>query len=161
MRKKISLFLVLSILILMCGCSRETKMGIGEYSDRILKDYGLMLDEESVLLEKNGEENTLYCNINSFLFVFYLGNNNRIYKIAGILPKESEEVLTEFLNTYEKCVSVFTLNGEEAVKKTFEDCKISSDGIKFTDGNCLYTVGKFKYSVITSELYVSVFCERV
>lgn len=161
MRKKISFILVITLIILMCGCSRETKMGIGEYSDRIQKDYGLILDENSIMLEKNGEENTVYCNINSVLFAFYLGGSNRIYRVAGILPKENEENLSEFLDTYEKCVSVFTMNSDEAVKNTFADCKITADSIKFTDGNKLYTVGKFKYSIVTNEFSVTLFCERV
>lgn len=161
MRKIISLFLVLAFIIPLCGCSRETKMGIGEYSDRLNKDYGLILDENSMLLEKNGEENTVYFNISSYLFVLYLSNNNRIYKVAGILPKENEGSLTEFLDTYKKCVSVFTLNSEEAVKQVFTDCKMTADSIKFADGNSLFTVSKFKYSVVASELSVALFCERI
>lgn len=162
MRKKISLFLVLTLLIALCGCSRETKMGIGEFSERINKDYGLILEEPSILLEKDGENNTVYCNINSFLYVFYLGNNNNnIRGIAAMLPKETESELTAFLDDFEKCVSVFTLNGVDSVKQTFEECKITAESIKFTDGNKLNTVGKFKYSVVTSEFSVTLFCERV
>lgn len=161
MRNKIALFLVFTVLILLCGCSRETKMGIGEFSDRLHKDYGLTFSEESVLLEKNGEENTVYCNINSYLFIFYLGSNSKICEIAGILPKEDGEKLSDFLDTYEKCVSVFTLNSEDSVKSTFNECGISAESIKFTDGNFMNTVGKFKYSVISNELSVTCFCKRV
>lgn len=161
MRKKISLFLVFTLLCVMCGCSRETKMGIGEFSDRIHKDYGLVLEEESILLEKDGESNTVYCNINSFLFVFYLGNNNNVSGIAAMLPKERENELSAFLDNFEKCVSVFTLNSADSIRQTFNECKISAESIKFTDGNKLYTVGKFKYSVVTNELSVTLFCERV
>lgn len=161
MRKKISLILVFTFVILLCGCSRETKMGIGEFSDRLHKDYGLTLSEESVLLEKNGEENTIYCNINSYLFIFYLGSNNKICEIAGILPKEDADKLTDFLDTYEKCVSVFTLNSEDNVKSTFKECGISAESIKFTDSNFMNTVGKFKYSVISNELSVTCFCKQV
>lgn len=161
MRKKISLFLVFTLLIVLCGCSRETKMGIGEFSERINKDYELIIEEQSILLEKDGENNTVYCNINSFLYVFYLGSNNNIRKIAAMLPKEKEGELTAFLSDFEKCVSVFTLNSADSVKQTFEECKISAENIKFTDGNQLNTVGKFKYSVVTSEFSVTLFCERV
>lgn len=160
MRKKISLFLVFTLLIVLCGCSRETKMGIGEFSERINKDYELIVEEQSILLEKDGENNTVYCNINSFLYVFYLGSNNNIRKIAAMLPKEKEGELTAFLSDFEKCVSVFTLNSADSVKQTFEECKISAESIKFTDGNQLNTVGKFKYSVVTSEFSVTLFCER-
>lgn len=161
MRKKISLFLVFTLLIVLCGCSRETKMGIGEFSDRINKDYELIVEESSIFLEKSGESNTVYCNINSFLYVFYLGSNNNIRGIAAMLPKEKEGELTAFLSDFEKCVSVFTLNSADSVKQTFEECKISAESIKFTDGNQLNTVGKFKYSVVTSEFSVTLFCERV
>ena len=161
MRKKISLFLIFITLILLCGCSREAKMGIGEFSDRISKDYGLTLEDKSMLLEKNDESNTVYCKLNSFLFVFYLGSNNNISGISAMLPKENESELTEFLADFEKCVSVFTLNSKESVGQTFRDCKITADNIKFTDGNRQNTVGKFKYSVITNEYSVTIFCERV
>ena len=161
MRKKISLFLIFVTLIVLCGCSREAKMGIGEFSDRINKDYGLILQEESMLLEKNEESNTVYCKIDSFLFVFYLGSNNNISGVSAMLPKENESELTEFLDNFEKCVSVFTLNSKDSVEQTFQDCKITADNIKFTDGNQLNTVGKFKYSVITNEFSVMIFCERV
>ncbi|MCH5171057.1 MAG: hypothetical protein J1F24_07205 [Oscillospiraceae bacterium] len=161
MRKKISLFLIFVTLIVLCGCSREAKMGIGEFSDRINKDYGLILQEESMLLEKNEESNTVYCKIDSFLFVFYLGSNNNISGVSAMLPKENESELAEFLDDYEKCVSVFTLNSKDSVEQTFQNCKITVDNIKFTDGNQLNTVGKFKYSVITNEFSVTIFCERV
>lgn len=161
MRKKISLFLIFVTLIVLCGCSREAKMGIGEFSDRINKDYGLILQEESMLLEKKEESNTVYCKIDSFLFVFYLGSNNNISGVSAMLPKENESELTEFLDNFEKCVSVFTLNSKDSVEQTFQDCKITADNIKFTDGNQLNTVGKFKYSVITNEFSVTIFCERV
>lgn len=161
MRKKISFILVITFIILMCGCSRETKMGIGEYCDRIHKDYAITIDEESILLEKSGESNTVYCNLNSSLLVFYLGNNNNISGIAGMLSKNNEGELSAFLEDFQKCVSVFTLNSADSVKKTFDECKITADSIKFTDGNKLYTVGKFKYSVITNEQSITVFCERV
>lgn len=161
MRKKISLLLIFITLIILCGCSREAKMGIGEFSDRINKDYGLILREESMLLEKNEESNTVYCKIDSFLFIFYLGSNNNISAVSAMLSKENESELTEFLDDFEKCVSVFTLNSKDSVEQIFTDCKITADNIKFTDGNQLNTVGKFKYSVITNEFSVTLFCERV
>lgn len=161
MRKKISLFLVFTLICLMCGCSRETKMGIGEFSDRIYKDYKLTFEESSMALEEKDGNNTIYCQLDSFLFVFYLGTNNNICGIAGMLPKEKEDELQAFLDDFEKCVSVFTLNGDDSVRQTFDDCKISAESIKFTDGNKLHTVGKFKYYIITNEYSVTLFCDRV
>lgn len=161
MHKKISILLVITLLFSMCGCSRETKMGIGEYCDRIHKDYGITINENSLLLEKNGDINTVYCNLNSSLLVFYLGNNNNISGIAGMLSKDNEGELSTFLDNFQKCVSVFTMNSEDSIKKTFEECKITAEKIKFTDGNSVFTVGKFKYSVITNEQSITVFCERV
>ncbi len=161
MHKKISILLVITLLFSMCGCSRETKMGIGEYCDRIHKDYGITINENSLLLEKNGDINTVYCNLNSSLLVFYLGNNNNISGIAGMLSKDNEGELSTFLDNFQKCVSVFTMNSEDSVKNIFDECKITAKSIKFTDGNRQYTVGKFKYSVVTNEQSITVFCKRV
>lgn len=160
MRKKIALLLILTIFIFMCGCSKETKMGFGEFSDRINSDFDLTLDESSISLEKDDEKSKIYCKLNSYLLVFYLGNNNNISGFAGMLPKENEADLPEFLEAFEKCVSIFTLSSPSDVKSLFGECKITADNIKFTDGNQQNTVGKFKYSVVTSDVSVTVFCER-
>lgn len=161
MQKKISIILVFILLFSLCGCSRETKMGIGEYCNRIHKDYEIDIDENSLLLEKGSESNTVYCRLSSFLLVFYLGNDNKISGIAGMLSKDKENELPAFLDSFQKCVSVFTLKEKDSVEKTFNDCKITADSIKFTDGNSTFTVGKFKYSIVTSEQYVTLFCKRI
>ncbi len=160
MRKKIALFLVLTVLTVMCGCSKETKMGFGEFSDRINNDFDLTLEESSISLEKENEKNKIYCKLDSYLLVFYLGNNNNISGFAGMLPKENEDELPEFLEAFGKCVSVFTLSPLHDVKSLFKECKITADNIKFTDGNQQNTVGKFRYSVVMSDISVTVFCER-
>ena len=160
MQKRISILLVFAFLFSMCGCSRETKMGIGEYFDRIHTDYGITIDEKSLLLEKGSDSNTAYCNLNSFLLVFYLGSTNNITGIAGMISKDKENNLSSFFDDFQKCVSVFTMSDKSSVEKTFKECKFTADSIKFTDGNSIFTVGKFKYSIITSEQSITVFCER-
>ena len=72
-----------------------------------------------------------------------------------------EGELSTFLDNFQKCVSVFTMNSEDSVKNIFDECKITAESIKFTDGNRQYTVGKFKYSVVTNEQSITVFCKRV
>lgn len=161
MKKIISAFLLFSLIFLFGSCSRDMKIGIGEFSDRIYNDYKLTVDQNSFSLENENGKNKVYCKISSSLFVFYLTDNGNICGIAALLPKNRENDLKLFLSDFKKCSSVFTLYTLEETEKIFSDCGISEDKIKFTDGNKLYTVGKFKYSVVTNELSVTLFCERV
>ena len=161
MRKKICIFLSFILIFSLVGCSRENKFGVGEFSERIQNDYGLTVDESSISLEKADGKNRIYCKMNSFLLVFYLGSNDNISGFAMMLPKEDEGRLSEFYDNFQKCVSIFTLSPLEKVEDTLGSCGITLQSIKFADSNRLNTVGKFRYTVVTSEISITLFCERV
>lgn len=161
MMKKISVLLVIILIFLLFGCSREAKFGVGEFADRINKDFDKQITENSVSLEKDDGKNRIYCKIDDFLLVLYLGNNNNICGVAMMLPIEEENKMSLFFDDFTQCVSVFTNTSYSDAKSTLNECSISSESIKFTDSNKISTVGKFKYSVITNEMSVTLFCERV
>lgn len=161
MKRKISLFLVFTLLFLLVGCSREAKFGVGEFFDRMEKDFETEINESDITLEKDDGKDRIYCTLDEYLLVLYLRNGQNISGVCMMIPKEKENELTVFINDFSKCVSILTSCPYEEVRKTMKDINISADKIKFADGNSINTVGKYKYSVIENEVSVTLFCERV
>ena len=161
MNKIISILLVIISLFSLCSCSKEAKFGFGEFCKRMSDEYQIEINEANVSIEKDDGKNRLYCTLNSYLLVTYLGSNDNITGIAMLLTDESQSDIATFYSYFIKCTCVFTGLGFDDVQKTLLDCDISPDIIKFADSNKVYTVGKFKYSVITNEKSITLFCERV
>ncbi len=161
MRKIISVLLAITLVFMLTSCSRESKFGVGEFCDRIRADYEIEVNESSVYLDKHDGKNRIYCTCNSFLLVLYLGVNDNISGVAMMIQNDQKDKLESFLDSYKKCVCVFTGMNFEDTTKIFSDLKISADKINFADNSSVCTVGKYKYSIITNEMTITLFCERV
>lgn len=148
------------MVIFFCGCSKESKFGIEQFTDRMNTqfEYGLNTADFILNVDEN-ENNNLLCEIDSSLIVLSLDTNNDIKGISLLLTDSKS--IDNALDFFCKMCCVFTGNDFETQKSILESCQINTNTIKFADSNKIVTVGKYKYTVVCNEYSVTLFCDRV
>lgn len=158
MCKKITALLF--VLLILCGCSKETKFGVEQFVSRMNNEYETAYKTADFLLGTNDSgENYLFYDGDEGLIVLSVDSNNDI-KGVSLLLNESMDI-NEGINTFCCICSVFTGTDEETQSSTLSSCMITADTIKYADSNMVITVGKYKYTVISNDYSVTMFCDRV
>lgn len=148
------------ILILCCGCSKESKFGVNEFSARMKSQFEKDFPTSDFLLSDNSSDsNTLFFNGNGYLLSVCLDKSNDICGL-GLLIND-EEFIENGIVLFTEICSVFTSNDYETQKIIISDCNISSGKTEFADRCWVNTVGKYKYSAVCNDYSVTLFCNRV
>lgn len=160
MFKKIMAICVCFTFAFLCGCSKESKFGVQQFTERMNNQYETDFRTADFILgtDKNGG-NYLFCEKGDMLIFLFLDTNNTI-KGSGLLITESMDI-NEGLNTFLQICCVLTGESEESQRATFTNCGITKEKIKYADSNSVITVGKFKYSIICNDYSITLFCDRV
>lgn len=160
MFKKICMFLVVICLFTFGGCSKESKFGVQQFTERMNSQYGTdFATSDFILGTDEAGENYLFCEKDEMLVALSLDANNTICSV-GLTLTESMDI-NAGLDTFLQICCVLTGDSEENQRATFKNCGITVDKIKYADSNFVITVGKFKYSVICNNYGVTLFCDRV
>lgn len=160
MFKKIMLSFICLSIILLCGCSQESKFGVQQFVERMNSQYETdYTTDEFILGTDNNGENYLFCDRNGILITLSPDTNNTIRGV-GLTITESMDINIG-LNTFSQICSVFTGKTESEQQTILTDCGITADKIKYADSNFVITIGKYKYSVICNDYSVTLFCDRV
>ena len=160
MFKKMLLIVISISLSLLCGCSKESKFGLEQFTSRMNTQFDYSLNTADFILHiDENENNNLFCEIESSLITLSLDNNNDIKGIS-LLSTDSQDIANT-LNFFCDMCCVFTGNDYDTQKSIFENCQINADTIKYADSNNVITVGKYKYTVVCNEYSVTLFCDRV
>ena len=160
MCKKILLVTISVFLILLCGCSKESKFGLEQFVSRMNSQFDYSLDTaDFILWVDENENNNLFCELNSSLVTLSLDNNNDIKGIS-LLATDSQDI-PNTINFFCNMCCVFTGNDYDTQKAILDDCNIKADTIKYADSNNVITVGKYKYTVVCNKYSVTLFCDRV
>ena len=160
MFKKMLLIVISISLSLLCGCSKESKFGIEQFTSRMNTQFDYSLNTADFILHIDEyENNNLFCEIESSLITLSLDNNNDIKGIS-LLATDSQDI-PNTINFFCNMCCVFTGNDYDAQKSIFDSCQINTDTIKYADSNNVITVGKYKYTVVCNEYSVTLFCDRV
>lgn len=147
------------VLLLLCGCSQESKFGIEQFVTRMNNQFETTYQTADFMIGTNeNNENYMFCDNSDGLIVLSLDSNNDIKGIS-LLINESIDI-NEGINTFCKLCCVFTGNNEEEQRSTLSNCMINSDTIKYADSNMIITVGKYRYTVVCNEYSVTLFCDR-
>lgn len=159
MKKTAAVLLIVSALLL-SACSKESKFGVEQFAQRMnsLFDAGYSTSE-FMLGEDADSGKYLMCEKDSGTVILMIDSDSELTGVSLLITDESkaQAALREFL---EMCC-VLTDNDETSQSTVLSNCDITADSIKFTDGNTLTTVGKYKYTVIRNSASVTLFCERV
>ena len=160
MFKKMLLIVISISLSLLCGCSKESKFGLEQFTSRMNTQFDYSLNTADFILHiDENENNNLFCEIESSLITLSLDNNNDIKGIS-LLATDSQDI-PNTINFFCNMCCVFTGNDYDAQKSIFDNCQINTDTIKYADSNNVITVGKYKYTVVCNEYSVTLFCDRV
>ena len=159
MCKKILLITISVVLILLCGCSKESKFGLEQFTSRMNAQFDYSLNTADFILHiDENENNNLFCEIESSLITLSLDNNNDIKGIS-LLSTDAQNI-TNTLDFFCNMCCVFTGNDYNTQKAILDNCNIKIDTIKYADSNNVITVGKYKYTVVCNEYSVTLFCDR-
>lgn len=160
MLKKILAVGICFALILLCGCSKESKFGVQQFTERMNNQYETdFVTSDFILGTDESGENYLFCEKDEMLIALSLDTNNTIRGV-GLTLTESMDI-NAGLDTFLQICCVLTGESEENQRATFRNCGITEEKIKYADSNFVITVGKFKYSVICNDYGITLFCDRV
>ena len=160
MFKKMLLISISILLILLWGCSKESKFGLEQFTSRMNTQFDYCLNTADFILHiDENENNNLFCEIESLLITLSLDNNNDIKGIS-LLSTDSQDIANT-LNFFCDMCCVFTNNNYDSQQSIFDSCQINTNIIKYADSNNVITVGKYKYTVVCNEYSVTLFCDRV
>lgn len=147
------------LLLLLCGCSQESKFGIQQFTTRMNEQYETTYKTADFVLGTDANNNKyMFCESNEGLISLSLDDNNDIKGIS-LLINESMDI-NEGINTFCRLCCVFTGNDDETQRSILSQCTITADTIKYADSNMVITVGKYKYTVVCNDYSVTLFCDR-
>lgn len=157
--KKVLSFLILSIIFFLPGCSKESKINIEQLVTRFNKEYKYNISTADFILGNDRENEYLFYEDGNRLISVYLDKDNMIKGIS--LLTTSDETISADSDMFYKLCSVFTGNDITTQKKILDQALKNGENIKFADSNSVFTVGKFKYTVVCNDYSVTFFCDRV
>lgn len=160
MLKKSAVILISVLLLFMCACSKESKFGLSEFTERMNNSYGTNFETASFLLgaREDGSE-CFFSETETGLICIFPDSNSTI---KGISAMETESGnINELITLYLQMCCVFTGTEENEVQSILKNCEITAEEIKFADSCSVNTVGKYKYTVVCNRYAVTLFCERV
>jgi len=157
--KKLLAILMVFITVLFSACSKESKFGIQQFTERMNKTFETDYKTSDFVLSKRENENVLFLSEENSLISVFIDNNNYIKGVSLLITADGD--IENAKNTYCQMCSIFTGNDYESQMKIFSESDFFNEDIKFADGNSLITVGRYKYTVLCNDYSITFFCERV
>lgn len=157
--KKLLAILMVFITVFFSACSKESKFGIQQFTERMNKTFETDYKTSDFVLSKREDENVLFLSEKNSLISVFIDNSNYIKGVSLLITTDGD--IENAKNTYCQMCSIFTGNNYESQMKIFTESDFFNESIKFADGNSLITVGRYKYTVVCNDYSVTFFCERV
>lgn len=157
--KKLLAILMIFITIIFSACSKESKFGIQQFTERMNKTYETDYKTEDFVLSNRNDTNFLFYSKDCTMLSVFIDSDNNI-KVLSILVTADGDI-EQVKNTYCQMCSIFTGKDFQSQMEIFTESNFFDDNIKFADGNSLITVGRYRYSVICNDYSITFFCERV
>ena len=157
--KKLLAFLMIFIIIFFSACSKESKFGIQQFTERMNKTYETDYKTEDFVLSNRNDTNFLFYSQDCTLLSVFIDSENNIKGISFLISADGD--IEQAKITYCQMCSIFTGNDFDSQMEIFTESSFFDDNIKFADGNSLITVGRYRYSVICNDYSITFFCERV
>ena len=132
MLKKFMLSFICLTLIILCGCSQESKFGVQQFVERMNTLYETdFTTDEFILGTDNEGKNYLFCDRNGILINLSIDTNNTICGV-GLTITESMDINIG-LDTFLQISSIFTGKTEDEQNAILTDCGITANKIKYAD----------------------------
>ncbi len=157
--KKLLAIIMIFIITFFSSCSKESKFGIQQFTERMNKTYGTDYKTSEFALSSRNNTNFLFLSKDNTMLSVFIDNDNNIKGISLLITADGD--IENAKNTYCQMCSIFTGNDFESQMKIFTESDFFNEDIKFADGNSLITVGRYRYSVICNDYCITFFCDRV
>ena len=157
--KKLLAFLMVFIIIFLSSCSKESKFGVQQFVERMNKQFDTEYNTNDFLLGKKGNENILLMTNSNQMITLSLDKDNNIKGIGILLTAEGN--IENAKITYCRMCSVFTNKDYKEHTEIFDNCDFLSDDINFVDGNSIITVDRFKYTIVSNNYSITMFCDKI
>lgn len=149
--------IICCFLLLLCGCSKESKFGIEQFVERVNRQYEYTLNTADFILGKDAENNNnLFLETDNILISLSLDEENNIIGLSllTVPPNNIDASIVTF------CQLSSILTGNDYNRQS-DIMKVFDGKIKFTDNSFVSTVGKYKYTVVCNEHSITLFCDKV
>ncbi len=157
--KKLLAILMIFITVFFSACSKESKFGIQQFTDRMNKTFKTEYQTSDFILSKRENDNVLFLSEENSLISVFIDNNNYIKGISFLITADGD--IEKGKITYCQMCSIFTGNDYESQMKIFTESDFFNENIKFADGNSLITVGRFKYTIVCNNYSITFMCNRI
>jgi hypothetical protein len=157
--KKLLAFIMIFIIIFFSSCSKESKFGIQQFTERMNKAYGTEYKTSEFALSSRNDNNFLFLSKDNTMLSVFIDNDNNIKSISYLVTADGD--IENAKITYCQMCSIFTGKDYESQMDIFTESDFLGEDIKFADGNSLITVGRYRYSVICNDYSITFFCNRM
>jgi hypothetical protein len=157
--KKLLAFIMIFIIIFFSSCSKESKFGIQQFTERMNKAYGTEYKTSEFALSSRNDNNFLFLSKDNTMLSVFIDNDNNIKSISYLVTADGD--IENAKTTYCQMCSIFTGKDYESQMDIFTESDFLGEDIKFADGNSLITVGRYRYSVICNDYSITFFCNRI
>ncbi len=157
--KKLLAFIMIFIIIFFSSCSKESKFGIQQFTERMNKTYGTEYKTSEFALSSRNDNNFLFLSKDNTMLSVFIDNDNNIKSISYLVTADGD--IENAKITYCQMCSIFTGKDYESQMDIFTESDFLGEDIKFADGNSLITVGRYRYSVICNDYSITFFCNRI
>ena len=157
--KKLLAFIMIFIIIFFSSCSKESKFGIQQFTERMNKTYGTEYKTSEFALSSRNDNNFLFLSKDNTMLSVFIDNDNNIKSISYLVTADGD--IENAKITYCQMCSIFTGKDYESQMDIFTESDFLGEDIKFADGNSLITVGRYRYSVICNDYSITFFCNRM
>ena len=157
--KKLLAILLIFITIFFSACSKESKFGVQQFTERMNKTYNTDFMTSDFILGKRDDDNFLFLSKDSTLISLLIDSKNYIKSVSILITTDSD--IEETKITYCQMCSIFTGNDFDSQMKIFTESDFFNENIKFADGNSIITVGRYKYTIVCNDYSITFMCDRV
>ena len=157
--KKLLAILLIFITVFLSSCSKESKFGVQQFTERMNSTYNTNYLTSDFILGKQDNENYLFLSRDNLLISLLLDSNNYIKSVSILVTADGDIEQTK--NTYCQMCSIFTGNNYDSQMKIFTESEFFNEDVKFADGNSVITVGRYKYTIVCNDYSITFMCNRV
>ena len=158
--KKLIILTLIIIIFIFGGCGKSSKIGLYEFNNQLNKISKTNFLAENYMMTQNKDgEKFLSLNIIDGIISLFPQNDKTIKGVSLLFTNKSE--CENNIKLFRNLCCVLTGNDENTMDNILNDCEINSDTIDFSNKNFVMTIENYKYTVVSNEYSVTLFCERV
>lgn len=170
MKKSMSLLVALiSVLFLLCSCTRQESIDPFEYCKRYNADFGKnKINYESFFREDKDDGcyySYIYIGEKTALATISVNEDNTVTGIALTITNEklsfSDEELKDCFNTYIELSAVLSGNEPDKMREILNKCEITENDIAFQDISCSEESEQLEFTLLENSAIITMYTDKI